>query len=87
MNAPAKFFDTRAPVAFAGKDAGQTPAFRWYDKDRIVQGRRLEDHLRFAVNVQCGASGFFTFVSPNTPRTPWVGGSSDLIRLATRWRT
>jgi xylose isomerase len=49
VNAPAKFFEVAAPVAFAGKDAGQTPAFRWYDKDRIVQGRRLEDHLRFAV--------------------------------------
>jgi xylose isomerase len=49
VNAPAKFFELAAPVAFAGKDAGQTPAFRWYDKDRMVHGRRLEDHLRFAV--------------------------------------
>ncbi|WP_128928345.1 xylose isomerase [Bradyrhizobium guangxiense] len=49
MNAPAKFFDATAPVAFAGQGAGQAPAFRWYDKDRMVHGRRLEDHLRFAV--------------------------------------
>ncbi|QDF40677.1 xylose isomerase [Bradyrhizobium symbiodeficiens] len=49
MNAPAKFFDASAPVAFAGKEAGQALAFRWYDKDRLVHGRRLEDHLRFAV--------------------------------------
>lgn len=49
MNAPARFFDANAPVAFAGKEAGQAPAFRWYDKDRLVHGRRLEDHLRFAV--------------------------------------
>ncbi|AWM03811.1 xylose isomerase [Bradyrhizobium amphicarpaeae] len=49
MNAPAKFFDADAPVAFVGKDAAQAPAFRWYDKDRLVHGRRLEDHLRFAV--------------------------------------
>lgn len=49
MNVSAKFFDTSAPVAFAGKDAGNAPAFRWYDKDRMVHGRRLEDHLRFAV--------------------------------------
>ena len=49
MNALAKFFDASAPVAFAGKDAGNAPAFRWYDKDRMVHGRRLEDHLRFAV--------------------------------------
>jgi len=49
VNASAKFFDASAPIAFGGKDAGNTPAFRWYDKDRIVHGRRLEDHLRFAV--------------------------------------
>lgn len=49
MNVSAKFFDASAPVAFAGKDAGHAPAFRWYDKDRLVHGRRLEDHLRFAV--------------------------------------
>lgn len=49
MNASAKFFDASTPVAFAGKDAATTHAFRWYDKDRLVHGRRLEDHLRFAV--------------------------------------
>ena len=48
MNASAKFFDASAPVAFGGEDAGPH-AFRWYDKDRMVHGRRLEDHLRFAV--------------------------------------
>ncbi|MCK1425484.1 xylose isomerase [Bradyrhizobium sp. 180] len=49
MNASAKFFEASTPVAFAGKDADNTLAFRWYDKDRLVHGRRLEDHLRFAV--------------------------------------
>ena len=49
MNASAKFFEASMPVAFAGQDAGKAPAFRWYDKDRLVHGRRLEDHLRFAV--------------------------------------
>ena len=48
VNASAKFFDASAPVAFGGEDAGPH-AFRWYDKDRMVHGRRLEDHLRFAV--------------------------------------
>lgn len=49
MNAPAKFFDASTPIAFAGQDAENALAFRWYDKDRMVHGRRLEDHLRFAV--------------------------------------
>ncbi|WP_027575175.1 xylose isomerase [Bradyrhizobium sp. WSM1743] len=49
MNVSAKFFYASAPIAFAGKDAENAPAFRWYDKDRLVHGRRLEEHLRFAV--------------------------------------
>ena len=49
MNASPKFFGANAPVAYGGKDAESPLAFRWYDKDRVVRGRRLEDHLRFAL--------------------------------------
>jgi xylose isomerase len=49
VNASANFFTLSAPVTYGGKDAKDPLAFRWYDKDRIVHGRRLEDHLRCAV--------------------------------------
>ena len=49
MNALPKFFGAADPVAYGGKDAKNPLAFRWYDKDRVVAGTRLEDHLRFAV--------------------------------------
>jgi len=49
VNASPKFFGTSAPLAYGGKDAKNPLTFRWYDKDRVVRGRRLEDHLRFAV--------------------------------------
>jgi xylose isomerase len=49
VNASGRFFAATEPVAYGGKDAKAPLAFRWYDKDRIVHGRRLEDHLRFAV--------------------------------------
>ena len=49
MNGSTNFFATTAPVAYGGKETDKSLAFRWYDKDRIVRGRRLEDHLRFAV--------------------------------------
>ncbi|MBR1091896.1 xylose isomerase [Bradyrhizobium manausense] len=49
MNALPKFFGAADPVAYGGKDAKNPLAFRWYDKDRVVRGKRLEDHLRFAV--------------------------------------
>lgn len=49
MNVSAPFFQTGTAVSYGGKDARSPLAFRWYDKDRIVGGKRLEDQLRFAV--------------------------------------
>lgn len=43
------FFGRSAPIHYAGPDATDPLAFRHYDKDRIVLGRRMEEHLRFAV--------------------------------------
>ncbi|MDY8109532.1 xylose isomerase [Fulvimarina sp. 2208YS6-2-32] len=44
-----RFFERSDPVAFAGEDSRDPLAFRFYDKDKMVAGRRMEDHLRFAV--------------------------------------
>jgi xylose isomerase len=37
------------PVRYHGPDAQPTLGFRYYDKDRVVRGKRMEDHLRMAV--------------------------------------
>jgi xylose isomerase len=37
------------PIHFQGPDATSPLAFRYYDKNRIVRGKRMEDHLRMAV--------------------------------------
>jgi len=39
VNAPARFFGTTAAIAYGGPEVPIPPAFRWYDKDRIVRGR------------------------------------------------
>ncbi len=43
------FFDGIAPVRFEGTDSTSELAFRHYDPDEMVMGKRMEDHLRFAV--------------------------------------
>jgi xylose isomerase len=36
-------------VRFAGEGSGDPLSWRYYDKDRIVLGKRMEDHLRWAM--------------------------------------
>jgi xylose isomerase len=43
------FFDGIDPVRFEGQNSTSELAFRHYDPDEVVMGKRLEDHLRFAV--------------------------------------
>jgi xylose isomerase len=43
------YFADLPAVRYAGPDTTDDLAFRWYDADRIVLGKRMEDHLRFAV--------------------------------------
>jgi len=43
------FFSAIEPIRYGGPDAASALAFRYYDKDRIVRGKRMEDHLRMAV--------------------------------------
>ncbi len=42
------YFNHIAPIRFEGADSNNELAFKHYDKDRIVLGKRMEDHLRFA---------------------------------------
>ena len=44
-----EFFKGVDQIRFEGADATGPLAFRYYDKDRLVLGKRMEDHLRFAV--------------------------------------
>ena len=43
------FFARTDPVAFGGSEAADPLSYRWYEPDRIVHGRRMEDQLRLTV--------------------------------------
>ncbi|MGC3996500.1 MAG: xylose isomerase [Anaeromyxobacter sp.] len=42
-------FTDLQPIRHEGPDSPNPLAFRWYDPERKVLGKRMEDHLRFAV--------------------------------------
>jgi xylose isomerase len=55
VEAPARapYFSLTEPIAFRGDgfrpSASEPIAYRWYDKSRLVLGKRMEEQLRFAV--------------------------------------
>jgi xylose isomerase len=43
------YFHAIEPVRYEGPQSQNPLAFKWYDKDRLVLGKRMQDQLRFAV--------------------------------------
>ena len=72
-------FDDIAPVRFEGVDSDNPLAFRFYEKDRMVLGKRMEDQLRIAA---CYWHNFcWTGLDPFGGQTfmrPWFEGCAPL---------
>ena len=76
------FFNGIAPVQFEGTASTSDLAYRHYDPNEVVMGKRMEDHLRFAV------AWWHSFAWPGgdpfggqTFDRPWFGDTMDLARL------
>ncbi|MFY8196265.1 xylose isomerase [Novosphingobium sp. B1] len=74
----ADYFDEFATVRYEGPESTSDLAYRFYDKDRVVFGKRMEDYLRFAVCM------WHTFCWPGsdvfgagTFDRPWLNGPQD----------
>ena len=73
------------PIHYAGPDSTDPLTFRWYDADRQVAGRRMADHLRFAVAYwhSFNWAGSDIFGAGALPR-PWLRADDDPMALAHR---
>ncbi|WP_299736591.1 xylose isomerase [uncultured Roseobacter sp.] len=76
------FFAGISPVTYNPDAPADDLAFRHYNADEIVAGKRMEDHLRFAV------AWWHSFAWPGgdpfggqTFERPWFGDTMDLARL------
>ncbi|QYK42353.1 MAG: xylose isomerase [Paracoccaceae bacterium] len=76
------FFKGIAPIRYEGPDSDNEFAFRHYNPDEQVLGKRMEDHLRFAVAY------WHSFAWPGgdpfggqTLDRPWFGDTMDLARM------
>ncbi len=79
------YFEHIPPIRFEGADSPNDLAFKHYDKDRIVLGKRMEDHLRFAA---CYWHNFvWTGLDPfggATFERPWFQGGSPMELARTK---
>lgn len=66
-------FEGIAPIRFQGPSATEPLAFRHYDANRIVLGKRMEDQLRFAICYwhSFAWNGFDVFGYDGTFQRPW----------------
>jgi xylose isomerase len=76
------YFHDIPNIRFEGPDTSNEFAFRHYNPDEIVMGKRMEDHLRFAV------AWWHSFAWPGgdpfggqTFERPWFGDTMELAKL------
>jgi xylose isomerase len=79
---PTGFFGDIKKVKYEGPDSTNPLAYRFYNKDEVVAGKRLEDHLRFAVAY------WHSFAWPGgdpfgdqTFERPWFGDTMEKAKL------
>ncbi|MGK6319314.1 xylose isomerase [Sphingomonas sp. DT-204] len=77
------YFADVPQIRYEGPETDNELAYRWYDKDRVVLGKRMEDHLRFAICF------WHSFCWPGsdvfgggTFSRPWHAGANDSAAAA-----
>lgn len=79
----------KEPIKFEGRESDNPMAFKWYDADRMVAGKSMRDHLKFAVSYWhtfCGTGG--DPFGPGTKVFPWdakgnnIDGAKDKMDAA-----
>ena len=76
------FYGDIQPIRYEGPNSASPLAYRHYDPNEVVLGKRMEDHLRFAVAY------WHSFTWPGgdpfggqTFQRPWFGDTMELAKL------
>jgi len=73
------YFPNIPQIRYEGRDTDNPLAFRWYDADRVVGGKTIGEHFKFAVaywHTFCGTGG--DPFGPGTKAFPWLEASDPL---------
>jgi xylose isomerase len=67
-----QFFKGIKKIKFEGRKSDNPLAFKWYDENKVVAGKTMKEHLRYAVcywHTFCGTGG--DPFGPGTKQFPW----------------
>jgi xylose isomerase len=76
------YFPSIGKISFEGRDSDNPMAFRFYDENRVVAGKTMKEHFKFAIaywHSFCGTGG--DPFGPGTIAHPW-DASPDPIQRA-----
>src|SRR6476619_8539144 len=81
VTASKKFFKNIAQIKYEGPQTDNPLAFRWYDETKVVAGKTMREHLRFASAYwhSFGGNGSDPFGEP-THLFPWDEQSDPVQR-------
>ncbi len=77
-----EYFKGISQVKYEGRESRNPLAFKWYDENRVIAGKTMKEHFRFAVaywHTFCG-TGEDPF-GPGTKVFPW-DGAADVMDAA-----
>lgn len=77
-----EYFKGIGKISFEGKESDNPLAFKYYDANRLVAGKPMKEHFKFAMaywHTLCGTGG--DPFGPGTKSFPWAG-STDPIQAA-----
>lgn len=74
-----EFFKGIGKIQFEGKDSKNPMSFKYYDENKVVAGKSMKDHFRFAIAYwhSFGANGADPFGS-DTKKYPWLINSDPI---------
>ncbi len=77
-----EYFPGIGQIRFEGRESDNPLAFKWYDENKMIAGKKLKDHVKFAVaywHSFCNTGG--DPFGPGTKQFPW-NQSADAVQAA-----
>lgn len=76
-----EFFKGIGKIRYEGKESRNPLSFKFYDENKVIGGKTLKEHLRFAMaywHTLCGTGG--DPFGPGTKNFPWNAASDPMTR-------